>query len=123
MVLILWIITVHSFSTGIALLIIPSDFLKYFGILISTHSFFQAQGGIFHIVMCAAYIMAALNPVNNSHMILFVIIVKFTATLFLSVYYFFIEPAWIILFSAIFDGTMGMVLLLLNNQNKRSLRA
>ena len=120
MVLILWVIAVHSFFTGVALIIIPGHFLKYFGIITPNHSFFQTQGGIFHIVMCVAYTMAAIKPENNPNIILFIIIVKFIAAFFLSVYYFFIEPAWIIIFSAIFDGSMGLIVLLLNIENKRS---
>jgi hypothetical protein len=116
----LWLIGVHSFAVGIGLIFIPPSFLSNFGFVNYTESFFQAQGGVFHIAMSIAYVIAGRNVVNSSQLIRFIVIVKFLAFVFLMLYFFFILNSWIILLSGIADGLMGVVVLTLHKLKERA---
>ena len=59
--LFLWIVMLHTLAVGIGLIFMPSSWLPFFGLAPYTKNFFQAQGGIFHIVMCIAYSLAAID--------------------------------------------------------------
>lgn len=109
----LWLIGFHSFAVGIALIFIPPSFLSSFGFINYTENFFQAQGGAFHIVMCVAYVMAGLNIEKSVRLIQFIIAVKFIAFIFLIIYFLFVMSARLILVSAIGDGIMGLIVLIL----------
>lgn len=54
--------------------------------------------------------MGAANIEKYYDLIVFAIIVKATATLFLMVYFFTIEIKWIILLSGVGDGFMGLMI-------------
>lgn len=107
------LIGIHSLAVGIGLLIIPLSLLNDFGFDNYTESFFQAQGGVFHIAMSIAYFMAGLNSKKSNRLITFIIIVKLIAFIFLISYFLFVSDILLILFSAIGDGLMGLILLLL----------
>jgi hypothetical protein len=109
----LWLIGIHSFTVGIGLIFIPPSFLSNFGLVNYTESFFQAQGGVFHIVMSVAYVMAGLNLEKSVRLIQFIIAVKIIAFIFLIIYFLFVLSAWLILVSAIGDGLMGLIVLIL----------
>ena len=111
--LFLWLIALHSFSVGIGLLLMPSSYLEIFGFHDYSYSFFQAQGGVFHIVMFVAYIMAIKYMPKSSSLILFAISAKSMATIFLINYYIFVESSWMIIMSAFGDAIMASILYLL----------
>lgn len=100
----------HSFCVGIGLIAIPLEYFDLFGIAGYRGAFFKIQGGVFHLVMCGAYLPAALDPLKNILMVRFSIFAKITATVFLLSYALFSEMAWIILVSGILDFLMGIVL-------------
>ena len=83
----LWLIALHSLFVGIGLLFIPSSYLEFFGFSNYRYSFFQAQGGIFHLVMSVAYVMAIKYIYRSPGLIVFSISAKFIATAFLIIYY------------------------------------
>ncbi len=112
LVIILWLVTLHSFFVGIAMIIFPTDWITYFDIAPSEHRFFITQGGVFHLVMAVAYGMAASNVKTNSILIKFSISAKFIATFFLLLYFIFVNQFVIIFLSAISDFCMGLVVLL-----------
>jgi hypothetical protein len=58
-----------------------------------------------------AYVMAALDPLKNRMLIIYSILAKFTATLFLVGYSLFGEMVWMVLVSGFADFLMGMILL------------
>lgn len=118
----LYLIGIHSIAVGIGLIFLSPSFLEIFGFTDYKESFFQAQGGVFHIAMSIAYIMAAKDVVNSMKLIQFIIIVKFLAFIFLMTYYFFVMSAWLILLSGIGDGLMGLIVLLLYQRSELTIQ-
>ena len=86
--------------------------MQFFGYAGCNEHFFPAQGGVFHIVMALGYALAASNLERNECLVVFSIVVKSAATIFLFVYYFAIEQIWSIIVSGIGDGLMMIILLL-----------
>ncbi|KAA3617708.1 MAG: hypothetical protein D8M58_00870 [Calditrichaeota bacterium] len=111
----LQLIAFHSLAVGLGLIIISSQYLELYGFKNYSSSFFQAQGGVFHIVMCIAYFMASKN-LNSAIIIRFVISAKTVAVIFLFVYFLYAESIWIILLSAIADGLMALLIFIFYKQ-------
>ena len=109
----LYLIGIHSIAVGFGLIFLPPSFLEIFGFTDYKESFFQAQGGVFHISLSVDYIIAGRDVLNSARLIQFIIIVKFLAFSFLIIYYFFVMSAWLILISGIVDGLMGLIVLVL----------
>jgi hypothetical protein len=109
---VLYLVALHSFITGLALVVHPALLMKLIGFDSICERFFPAQGGVFHILMAIAYTMGAVNVKKYHCLIVFAIIVKSGATLFLLVYCFTIEFKWIILLFGIGDGLMGLTIFL-----------
>jgi hypothetical protein len=109
--IILWLIALHSFFVGIGLIVMPIPVMEFLGYNSCADRFFPTQGGVFHIIMAIAYSLAALRTKRFECMILFSIIVKFSATFFLFTYYFLVSPIWMVLLSGITDCLMGIVIL------------
>jgi len=116
----LWLIGIHSFAVGIGLIFILPSFLSNFGFVNYTESFFQTQGGIFHVAMSIAYVIAGRDVVNSSQLIRFIVIVKFLAFLFLMIYFLFMLNSWMILLSGLADGLMGAIVLALHKLKERA---
>ncbi|MEN8226358.1 MAG: hypothetical protein ABFS05_13465 [Bacteroidota bacterium] len=110
--ILLWLIALHSFVVAMLLIFLGEEGMQYFGFS-SGNSFFQVQGGVFHVVMCTAYLLAARKPSNNKGLILFIITAKLIAMLYLLIYYFCCEAVITVLLSGIGDGLMGLLLMLL----------
>ena len=109
--LFLWLVAIHSFLVGIGLIFSPSEVFEFLGFNSTFDRFFSTQGGVFHIAMAVCYGMAAVNLVKYKQLIIFSIIVKFIATVFLLSYFLIISSQWMIIFSAISDFLMGTILL------------
>jgi len=107
----LWLIAIHSIGFGIALVILPIPVIEFFGFKLA-EKFFAVQGGVFHIVVSLAYIMAALELDNSRKLIILACVAKFMATLFLLSYYFFVSHIFMVIFSGIADFFMGLAILL-----------
>ena len=105
------LVTLHSFCVGLGLILIPLDYFELFGFYEYSGNFFKIQAGVFHIVMCGAYALAANDPVGNRIMIRFSIFAKMIATVFLISYAVFIDMAWMVLASGVFDFVMGLLLI------------
>ena len=82
-----------------------------FGYSSVNEPFFKVQAGVFHIVMVAAYLIAAYNPANNRVMLFYTVMIKFIATVFLVICFVFVNPVIVILLSGIGDFIIGLVLL------------
>ena len=108
--LLLWFVMFHSFANGVGLIIQIPAVMHFFGFSGCHEHFFPAQGGTFHVVMAIGYGMAAWDPNKYRCLIIFSIIVKLCAMVFLLTYYFFCESIWTLLFSGIVDGLMGIFL-------------
>lgn len=119
--IILWMVATHSFLVGISLIITPSNVFEYLGYNSCTERFFPTQGGVFHIVMAIGYAMGAIRLPKSNELVVFSIVVKFCATLFLIVYFIFVKQTWVILFSGIGDFLMGLAILwAFSNYRKRA---
>lgn len=115
----LLLVSVHSFFVGIGLIFAPSRIMEIFGFTNGNDSFFRYQGGVFHIIMSYAYTAGALNPFRNEPLIKFSIVTKFTAALFLFLFYSFVLQIKIILFSGLGDLFLAALVLFLFSQFKR----
>ncbi len=105
------LVALHSFCVGLGLILIPLDYFDLFGFHAYSGIFFKTQAGIFHLVMCGAYVSAALDPSGNRIMIRFAIFAKMFATVFLVSYAVFIDMIWTVLASGIIDFVMGLILI------------
>lgn len=118
--IVLQLIALHSFMVGVGLMLMPTNLMDYLGFNECTERFFPTQGGVFHIVMAIGYLMAASKSSKYECMIIFSIIVKMCATIFLLVYYIFIAQTWMILFSGITDCLMGIIIWHLYTKTKHT---
>jgi hypothetical protein len=112
LVVFLWLISIHSICVGIALITFPIPLIAEFGIEIC-NKFFPTQSGVLHIIMGIIYILAIKNLGKTDLLIKFSIIVKFIATVFLLLYFLFLDQKLVILLSGIGDFLMGVVLWML----------
>ncbi len=94
---------------GMALIILPGDMLAWFGFTVDSLRFFSTQGGVFHIIMGIAYLLASREPNHERRLILFIISAKSIAFIFLGTYYLIGAMIPIIALSAISDGLMGLI--------------
>ena len=108
---VMWIVAIHSFIVGLGLIIQHPDIMKFSGFGTCSECFFPAQGGIFHMIMSFAYILAAVDLDKYFSLAFFSIIVKLCATIFLFTYYFFVDPIWMVFASGIQDGILFILIL------------
>ncbi|MCX6286096.1 MAG: hypothetical protein NTY96_03195 [Bacteroidetes bacterium] len=108
---VLWLIAIHSICFGLALIIFPSGWIEFFGFQLQ-EKFFADQGGVFHLIISLAYIMAALAPENSKKLVILSCVTKFTAAVFLFSYYLFDRPIIMVLFSGAGDLMMGLAILI-----------
>ena len=111
--LMLWLVAIHSFLVGFGLIVRPIMLPELFGFNPSLERFFPVQAGVFHIVMVVAYIMAAVDVDRCRCLVVFSIIVKGTAAVFLVTYFLAVDRVWLVLVSALGDGLMGVAIYLL----------
>ncbi len=115
--IVLYIVALHSISVGIGLIFLPLPYLSFFGFERVCEKFFPVQGGVFHVVLSIAYYLSGKNPVKNQSLVIFSIIAKILAVIFLFAYYFIIKANWMILLSACGDGVMGIAIFYLYRFN------
>ena len=106
----LWLIAIHSICFGLALIIFPSAWIEFFGFRLE-EKFFADQGGVFHLIISLAYIMAALAPETSKKFIILSCVTKFTAAVFLFSYFLFDRPIIMVFVSGIGDLLMGLAIL------------
>lgn len=107
------LVSIHSLFVGLGLILIPSHFFIEFGYNEIGENFFRVQGGTFHLVMVAAYLLAAVDPAKNRIMVIFSIIAKTMATIFLFAYFLLFDSIIVVLLSGIVDLGMGVIIYLL----------
>lgn len=106
-----WAIALHSFGVFVGLVFFPSEWFEIFGYHPITEPFFRVQGGVFHLVMVVAYLLASQDPNNNRSLVVFSFSTKFIATLFLFLYFFLVDHILVVLLSGLGDFAMGCALL------------
>jgi len=112
LILVLWLIAIHSICFGISLIILPIHIIEIFGFTLQ-EKFFAVQGGVFHLIISYAYITAALNPEKSEKMIILSIYTKFSAAIFLFAYFFFEKHIFMVITSGIIDLLMGLTVMVL----------
>lgn len=117
----MWLVAIHSFSTGIGLIFLPAELFEKFGYNMISERFFAVQGGIFHIVMCIGYLMAAYGREKYEGVVHLSITAKLFATFFLLTYSFFVVWIWVVFLSGIFDLLMGVIIYTLYTKYKKSI--
>ena len=109
--ILLWLIGLHSILVGFGLVFLPASIMPKFGLESYIEGFFPVQGGVFHIVMGIAYLLAGIGIEKFKGLITLTILAKFLATIFLLTYFISIKQAWVILASGIGDFVMGVLVL------------
>lgn len=117
--LLLWLIALHSFVVGVCLIFLPLTLFEFFGFAAISEKFFPVQGGVFHIIMAGVYACSAFNPERCRDYIRLTIIAKFTALLFLLLFYLLIDRQLVVLLSGLGDGLMGLLVVLLYRNHLR----
>jgi hypothetical protein len=90
---------------------LPCDIMQIFGFSV-TDRFFQTQGGVFHIVICMAYVFITIDIEKGKYLSIFSFSAKFIATIFLLLYYILDNDSIIIIISCVGDFIMGCVIYL-----------
>lgn len=118
--LFMWLVAIHSFSTGLGLIFLPGPLFEKLGYSMISERFFAVQGGVFHIVMCVGYLMAAVGKDRFPGVVYLAVTAKLTATVFLLTYSFAVEWVPVVFLSGIFDFLMGVLIWFLYKQYKNS---
>jgi hypothetical protein len=103
-------VALHSILIGALMVIQPSSLIKLMGFGRIGEPFFPCHGGVFHILMAVAYLCGAADIHKNRNMIVYAIMVKMTAAMFLFSYYFFAKNLWIVFLSGSIDLGMGIII-------------
>ena len=119
--LLFWLIALHSFFVGVALIVHPSRLMQVLGYGTITEHFFPAQGGVFHVLMSILYGLVALRLDQLRCLIYFSVIVKFSAVIFLFSYYIIADHIFIVLVSGIVDGAMAVAIIMANRSYKKQI--
>lgn len=109
--LLMWLIAIHSFCVGLALIFSSPAVFQFLGFEPYAEKFFPVQGGTFHIIMSIGYGLAAYDWKRFSGLVIFSIICKSTAFVFLVVYFIFVSQIYMVLHSAIGDGIMAVLMI------------
>lgn len=115
--LFLQLMALHSLGVGLALIVLPFGVLSWFGLTVDPYRFFSTQGGVFHIVMSIAYLMASRAPLAERSLLIFIIAAKWLAFFFLGFYFLFGEMVPTLALSAVADGVMGLIVMVFFIEN------
>jgi hypothetical protein len=106
-----WLIALHSFLVGIGLIFLPTSAFEFLGFNRTFDRFFSTQGGVFHVAIAVCYAMAGYDKIKYKQLIVFSIIIKFIAAIFLIIYFLLVSSQWLIIVSAVSDLLMGVIIL------------
>lgn len=109
----LWLVALHSLLVGFGLIVMPGSLMEWLGYGSCNERFFRSQGGVFHIAMAVGYALAAYNVKRFECLVIFSVVVKLIATVFLFSYSFFVKFLHVIILSGVSDFFMGVVILVL----------
>ncbi len=117
---VLTLVSIHSFLVGVGLILFPGELIEYVGFQFVHEKFFQTQAGVFHIILSIGYILPVINYNNFKNLVIFSIIVKIIAALFLFIYFLFFDSIVCVLLSGCGDCAMAVLLLYVyHNKQKR----
>lgn len=110
-----WLVALHSFAIGVGLVFLTDFALRFAGWGDPDPAFFPKQGGAFHFVVAAGYLIEHLRHRTVTLMITaksiaFVFLIGLTLTS---------EVPWAVPFSGVADGVMGLLAYLLHRRTSR----
>lgn len=110
--LLMWLVALHSFLVGVALMCLPVDFFhRYFQFQPVTERFFTVQAGVFHVVLGIGYSLVAKKPDRFMGLVLLSVTAKFIATIFLFSYSILVAWIPVVFLSGVGDGLMALAIL------------
>jgi len=115
----LYLMALHSVAVGVGLIVQIKPLMSFMGFSNIAQPFFPAQGGIFHVIMAGAYLLAGRNQQKYKCLIPFSIFVKTCATVFLFTYFLAFQSIPLILLSGVGDGLMAFLLFLFYRAAKK----
>lgn len=121
LIVLLNLVALHSFIVGIGLIIHPASLMEFAGYKPITEPFFPVQGGVFHVIMAVGYYLCTRDLIKHRCLVVFAVIIKSFATVFLFLYFFFVVQIWMIFVSGIGDGLMALFIYLAHQSYERSL--
>ena len=99
------LIALHSFAVGVMLLLFPDWSVHFGGWPEAVYpQFFIRQGGAFHVVLAAVYML----DYSWNRSLRFMVVAKAAATLFLTASALYYRGPWVIPASAAGDAAMGL---------------
>ncbi len=99
------LIALHSFAVGVMLLLFPDWSVHFGGWPEAVYpQFFIRQGGAFHVVLAAVYLL----DYRWNHSLRFMVAAKVMATVFLTACALYYRGPWVIPASAAGDAAMGL---------------
>lgn len=99
-----WLIALHTFTIGVALLVVPEWALRVGGWRDIPPLFFPRQAGIFHFVLGFGY----LRELRCRGSVSLLLLAKSAAFLFLMTSALVWTPPWFVPFAGVTDGLMGL---------------
>jgi len=99
-----WLIALHTFAIGLALLLVPEWALRLGGWKEIPSLFFPRQAGIFHFVLGFGY----LRELRCRGSVSLLVLAKGAAFLFLIGSALVWTPPWFVPFAGVTDGMMGL---------------
>jgi hypothetical protein len=106
------LVAVHCFAVGFGLLFLPRFSLQLAGWGDVELLFFVRQGGAFHLVVAAGYLV----EYSRHRTITLMLIAKPFAFVFLMTLWAFTDVPWAVPISGVGDGAMGLIAWLLHRQ-------
>ena len=98
------LIAAHSWGVGLCLVLFPGPITRFAGWVDVQPLFFPVQAGVFHLVLATGYVMEYFR-LRTIHLLL---VAKATAFLFLTLATLIADVPWVIPFSGLADGFMGL---------------
>jgi hypothetical protein len=110
-----WLVALHSFAIGVGLVFLTDFSLRFAGWGEPDPAFFPRQGGAFHFVVAAGYLIEHLRHRTVTLMITaksiaFVFLIGLTLTS---------NVPWAVPFSGVADGVMGLLAYVLHRRTVR----
>lgn len=98
------LIALHSLVVGAALLLVPGWTVRFGGWERAEPLFFLWQAGVFHVIVAAGYLL----EYRRHGTVTFLVMTKSTATVFLFGAALLSHQPWVVWFSGLGDGAMGL---------------
>ncbi len=98
------LIAAHSWGVGLFLILVPGPITRFAGWADVHPLFFPVQAGVFHLVLATGYVMEYFRHGT----IQLLLVAKATAFVFLILATLIADVPWVIPFSGLADGLMGL---------------